>query len=251
MKAIIVNSGTGTRIGAEKSGHPKCMTALDEHTSIVSRQLAMLADAGIGEVVMTTGLFAERLEEYCLSLQLPLRLTFVYNPDFRTTNYIYSLYLAKEYLDDDVLFLHGDLVFEERVLSALLCPDADGTDRAFPEKKRIAPGSRVTVSSTMPVTEKDFKALLSTDGSIDKIGVQFVTDSICLQPLYKIDRADWRVWLREIASFCESGERTVYAENAFNWISAGCRLMPLDVKDLLCAEIDDPHDLEEVKRRLC
>ena len=33
--------------------------------------------------------------------------TFVNNPLYNSTNYIYSIYCAKEYLDDDVILMHG------------------------------------------------------------------------------------------------------------------------------------------------
>ena len=41
-----------------------------------------------------------------------------------------------------------------------------------------------------------------------------------------------------------------YAENALNEVSAQCNIHPLDVKDRLCAEIDDPEDLAGVSAKL-
>ena len=41
--------------------------------------------------------------------------TFVENPIYDKTNYIYSMYLAREYLKDDILLLHGDLVFDKKL----------------------------------------------------------------------------------------------------------------------------------------
>ena len=55
MKALILNSGTGSRMGILTSEHPKCMTEVSLTETIVSRQLRMLSEAGIREVVMTTG----------------------------------------------------------------------------------------------------------------------------------------------------------------------------------------------------
>ncbi|MBQ6733448.1 MAG: NTP transferase domain-containing protein [Lachnospiraceae bacterium] len=247
MKALIVNSGTGTRIGAEAAGHPKCMTPLTEEETIVSRQLRLLQEAGIDEVVMTTGLYAKKLEAYCRALSLSMKLTFVENPVFRSTNYIYSVYLAREYLEGELLFLHGDLVWEEQVLYDLLQGEHAA---ARPASAQPAPGSRVTVSSLQPVTEKDFKAILRADGSIEKIGVPYVTDSIALQPLYKMDPQDWRIWCEAIEAFCREGKTAVYAEDAFNAVSDSCRILPFDVEGMLCAEVDDPDDHAIVKNRI-
>ena len=80
MKALILNSGKGTRMGAFTSEHPKCMTQITNHDTILSRQLRMLSEVGITEVVITTGPFESVLTEYCRSLELPLHITFVHNP---------------------------------------------------------------------------------------------------------------------------------------------------------------------------
>ncbi len=125
MKALILNSGMGSRMGVLTSEHPKCMTEVSGQDTILSRQLRQIADAGIGEVVMTTGLFDSVLVNYCRSLELPLHYTFIKNPLYQETNYIYSIYCAREALrDDDILLMHGDLVFENHVMDAVL---ASGT----------------------------------------------------------------------------------------------------------------------------
>ena len=65
MKALILNSGMGSRMGVLTSEHPKCMTEISPRETILSRQLAQLCDAGVKQVVITTGLFGHVLEAYC------------------------------------------------------------------------------------------------------------------------------------------------------------------------------------------
>ena len=77
MKALILNSGLGHRMGVLTSEHPKCMTELSADETILSRQLNLLLKAGVTEVVMTTGYFDKVLVDYCHSLNLPLQYTFV------------------------------------------------------------------------------------------------------------------------------------------------------------------------------
>ena len=77
MKALILNSGMGSRMGVLTSEHPKCMTEISNHDTILSRQLKMIAQAGIEEVVMTTGYYDGVLVKYCQDLELPVHFTFV------------------------------------------------------------------------------------------------------------------------------------------------------------------------------
>ena len=236
MKSLILNSGLGTRMGVLTSEHPKCMTEVSATETILSRQLRQIAAAGITEVVMTTGYFDDVLVNYCNSLDLPLHFTFVNNPVYDKTNYIYSIYCAREYLDDDIILMHGDLVFENTVFDDVIANET----------------SCMTVSSTLPLPEKDFKAVIDGD-RIDKVGIEFFNSAMAAQPLYKIKRDDWKVWLDNIVAFCENDDekkRKVYAENAFNEVSDKCVIKPLDVENRLCSEIDNPEDLAVVSAKL-
>lgn len=236
MKSLILNSGLGHRMGALTSEHPKCMTELNCKETILSRQLELLAGFGVTEVVMTTGYYEKVLVDYCKSLDLPLHIEFVNNPLYSETNYIYSIYCAKDLLDDDIILMHGDLVFEASVLDDLLA----------------CGNSCMKVSSTIPLPDKDFKAVVH-DGKVDKVGIEFFDDAMEAQALYKLNRDDWAVWLSKIIEYCESGEegkRKCYAENAFNEISNECHIEALDVKNRLCSEIDTPEDLKMVSAKL-
>lgn len=231
MKALILNSGLGSRMGVLTKEHPKCMTDISDTDSILSRQLRLLSEAGITEVVMTTGYYDQVLIDYCHSLGLPLHFTFVKNPVYDQTNYIYSIFCAREVLlDEDILLLHGDLVFEASVLADAL---------AFPY-------SCMKVSSTLPLPEKDFKAVVK-DGMVKAVGVEFFESAMEAQALYKLNKSEWNTWLGHIIDFCESGKTKVYAEVALNEITDRCPIHILDVKDRLCTEIDNPEDLAKVK----
>lgn len=223
----------GQRMGVLTSEHPKCMTEISANDTILSRQLRLIAEAGITDVVMTTGYYDDVLVNYCRHLDLPLNIEFVKNSEYDKTNYIYSIYCAKHLLDDDIILMHGDLVFENAVFDALLSFE----------------GSCMAVSSTAALPEKDFKAVVA-DSMIKKVGIEFFADAVAAQPLYKMEKKDWRVWLDRIIAFCEDDNRKCYAENAFNEVSDDCALQPLDVEGALCAEIDTPDELTVISARL-
>lgn len=230
MKALILNSGLGHRMGDITKNHPKCMTEITEEDTILSRQLKLLSKAGIKDVVMTTGYFDQVLIDYCYSLNLPLNYTFVNNPLYAETNYIYSIYCAKDKLKDSIVLMHGDLVFDYSVLEDILKNEK----------------SCMKVSSTIPLPDKDFKAVVK-NGKVEKVGIEFFDSAMEAQALYKLNKDDWLVWLKEIERFCETDNRKVYAENALNQVSDKCNIYAFDVKDRLCTEIDTPEDLEKVK----
>ena len=69
MKALILNSGLGHRMGVITKEHPKCMTEISYKNTILSRQLRMLASFGIEEVVMTTGYMDNKIIEKPKSIE--------------------------------------------------------------------------------------------------------------------------------------------------------------------------------------
>lgn len=221
-------------MGVLTSEHPKCMTEISASETILSRQLKLLTEAGITEVVMTTGYFDAVLVNYCKSLELPLSFTFVNNPLYADTNYIYSIYCAKDALEDDsVVLMHGDLVFEYSVLEELL------------NKEK----SCMKVSSTIKLPEKDFKAVVK-DGQIKAVGIEFFDSVMEAQALYKLNKEDWKIWLNKICEYCENDKRKCYAEVALNEVIDKCNIEACDMRNRLCTEIDNQEDLAVVKSRL-
>ena len=235
MKALILNSGKGFRMGMLTTQHPKCMTEISPRQTILSRQLEQMYSYGIENVVITTGFLDKALMNYCQGLDLPLHFTFVRNPMYEDTNYIYSIFFAIDYLmDEDILLLHGDMVFENKVLEQML---------AFNK-------SCMAVSSTVPLPMKDFKVVLNKQRNIKAIGVEYFNEAMTAMPVYKLLRAEWGLWLEKIKEYCERGERGCYAEKAYNDISDRAAIYPLDVQNMLCAEIDTPEDLQRIKDKV-
>jgi len=233
MLAVILNSGMGTRMGGMTEESPKCFVRLADGRTILERQLRLLAEAGVRDVLITTGPFPGLIEDFTARHFPALNAAFVRNDRYAETNYIYSLYLARDRLDTDILLMHGDLVFSGDVLAQVMaCGE-----------------SCMVCDSTLPLPEKDFKAV--TDGArIAKVGVEFFHSAVAAQPLYKLLRKDWAVWREAITGFCEAGQVRVYAENAFNGVSDRCAIRPLDVCGGFCREVDDPADLEAVNNQL-
>lgn len=158
MRALILNSGLGHRMGVLTSEHPKCMTEISARETILSRQLRLLSEAGVNDIVMTTGYFDSVLVNYCKELDYPVNITFVNNPLYADTNYIYSIYCAKDNLDDDIILMHGDIVFEASVLDDIIANE----------------NSCMKISSTTALPEKDFKAVVK-NGKVEAVGVNSLT----------------------------------------------------------------------------
>lgn len=233
MKALILNSGLGKRMGRYTENSPKCMVPLTESETIVARQLRLLEKLGVQEVLMTTGPYAELLEEHIKDLGLSMEVQYVNNPKYMETNYIYSIYLAREHLHSEIILMHGDLVFEEAVLRHMIEAEQDC----------------MAVSSSVELPEKDFKAVVE-EGLIQAVGIEFMQNAVAAQPLYHFSKTAWEIWLAQICDFCERGEVSCYAENALNQVTSRMQLYPYDFAEMICQEVDKEEDLLAVRKLL-
>ena len=235
MKALIFNSGIGKRMGDLTKNSPKSMVKLLNGETVFERQIRVLKECGIKEFVITTGPFEEQLIEVSKKKEFSdLVFHFVHNDVYDKTNYIYSFYLARHLLNDDVLMLHGDLVFNKNLVIALL----------------NNPHSSVgLINKSIPLPKKDFKGRI-INNKLREVGINiFDEDCFTFQPLYKLSKNDLKKWIDNIVVFIEEKHiDQVYAENAFNEISDTLNIVPMSYEGYYINEIDNVEDYNKVSR---
>ena len=117
MRAVILAAGEGTRLRPHTLDKPKCLVPLAGRP-LLAWQVDALSRAGIRDITVVTGYRADRIA-------LPGIAT-VHNRRFHDTNMVASLMCARALFDgsDDIVIAYGDLVYESRVISALVASAA-------------------------------------------------------------------------------------------------------------------------------
>lgn len=236
MKALIFNSGIGKRMGELTKHSPKCMVKLKNSETIFERQLRLLNDVGIKDVIITTGPYEEQLKEVASKKAYQdMHFTFVHNDKYDQTNYIYSFYLTKEFLDDDFLILHGDLVFNKKLLLTILNDPHQST---------------CLINKKIPLPEKDFKGRI-VDNKLKEVSIHIFDDNCyTFQPLYKLTKNDLKIWMNKVEEFVLAGNVNVYAENALNEVSDKLDIFPISYEKYYINEIDNVDDYEKVSSEI-
>lgn len=230
MKAFIFNSGTGSRMGDLTKTNPKALVYLSNGETILGRQIRLLKKAGIKNITISTGPLESQIIEHTKKFG-EINFQFINNPLYKETNSIYSLYLAKDLIDDDVIMMHGDLVFDSLILDELI--NSKSKDVCL-------------INPLISQPKKDFKGRI-IDHKLREISVN-IFDSNCyaLQPLYKFSVDTVNHWFREIDSFVRDGNISVYAESALNNILDNANVTYLDYSSHYIEEIDNLEDLTKV-----
>ena len=232
MKAFIFNSGVGSRMEHLTKNNPKALVELSNGETILGRQIRLLKDCGIKEYIITTGPFEQQIKDFTSNIK-GIEITYVKNEIYDKTNSIYSLYLAKDLIDDDFIVLHGDLVFNKQIVKHIL--NSHKSDIAL-------------IGKTVPLPDKDFKGLVVNERlkhiSVDIYG----ENTYALQPMYKISKDSIHLWLNKVEKMINDNTLSVYAENALNDILDEVNFSILDYSNEYIDEIDNLEDLERVSK---
>lgn len=233
MKAIILNSGMGSRLKELTEKVPKSMVNISENETIFSKAIKTLLNYDINEFIITTGYLHDVLEDYARKTFPDVNFTFVHNPVYDSTNYIKSIDYITDDISEDLFLLHGDLIFDKEVVDKLCdCEE-----------------SCMVVDTQSEIPEKDFKAKIQ-DGYVKKVSVKyFGDDALACQPLYKLNNPDWTLWKKNIRIFCENNNTNVYAEESLNeLLDNEIEIKGVDIKGYYCSEIDTKEDLKKYKQ---
>lgn len=124
MHAVLLAAGMGRRLDEVTGGGPKCLLPMGQY-SLLERHLRLLAAAGIERLTVVVGFEAMQIEQ-ALGAVAPqaapsMTITTSHNPAFRHGS-AKSVLAARNVLegDDDVLLMDADVLYDQRLLSALL-----------------------------------------------------------------------------------------------------------------------------------
>ena len=110
MKAIILNAGIGKRLAPITNTTPKCLIKINENETILDYQIKSIMKCEISDFLILTGPFEDQIKTHIKTKFPSINVEYINNPLHKTTNYIYSIYLAKDSINSDIIYSHGDLL---------------------------------------------------------------------------------------------------------------------------------------------
>lgn len=110
MKAIILNAGKDT-FESFNDTKPKCLVEI-EGNSLLEVQINILYKCGVSDVAVVRGYKKEKIN-------IP-GIKYYDNDDYEDTNVLHSLFCARSEMNDEVLILYGDILFDENTIKILM-----------------------------------------------------------------------------------------------------------------------------------
>jgi choline kinase len=152
--ALLLAAGTGSRLFPLTQKSPKCLTLVNE-TSILERLIKSLNQHGFKRLVVVTGHLEDCIRNFLKTRAGNIKIEYVFSPLYKTTNNIYSLWMARKIINEPFVLIESDLVFDPSLLTEMLYPDRIAIARMKPWLN----GSTVTInpSNTVDAFHSDAK----------------------------------------------------------------------------------------------
>ena len=227
QQVVILAAGRGTRLGRP---HPKPLTPMRDGRSIHRHQLEHLATVlPDAQIYVVVGFKLEMI------MEAHPEQVFVYNEAFDETNTSKSLLRGLRATNDGgVLWMNGDVVFEQAVL-----------ERTLP---LVESGQSFVAVNTASVGEEEVKYTLDAEGWVrqlaktvqdglgEAVGLNYVSAADKAALIARLDEAD-------DADYFERGIELAIEKD-------GLRVAALDISGLMAVEVDTPEDLVVANERL-
>ncbi len=225
MHAVILAAGVGTRLGRP---FPKSLSVLPSGERILGRQIRLLREAGVKRITIVVGFKKGLIME-----EFP-DVYYSYNPVFYVTNTSKSLLHALRHLEDDIIWMNGDVVFDGAILQKLLHATQENSANfiCVDTKKCAEEEVKYRTDSTGRICELS-KEVALTQAEGEAVGINFVRK-------------------QDLTAFCaalESADDNDYFEKGIEiCLPQDMAWLPLDISSHRCIEVDFNEDWDAAQQ---
>lgn len=118
MQVVILAAGLGLRLDPLTQQIPKCLVEVNG-TPIIINALKNLTRYKLSRIVIVIGHLGDTVKNKLGKSFNGVPIEYVKNTVYDKTNNVYSLWLARKYLDQDTLLMEGDVYFEAKAVTPL------------------------------------------------------------------------------------------------------------------------------------
>jgi len=223
MKVVILAAGAGSRLGNQDL--PKPLTLLSHGQSILEMQLSHLSQyISLNDVFIVVGFHKEQIVNKFPNMH------FIENPEYASENTSKSLLKAIKNVDDDVLWINGDVVFNPFILEKILKADRSSM-----------------IVNVSDVDDEGVKYWTNDEGQILEVSKEVKQpygEALGINFFIKEE-------LPALKKNLEQCKKNDYFEKAIEMcIQQGIAVWSIPVKGSDCTEVDFPEDLKKANELL-
>lgn len=199
--AVLLAAGTGSRLRPLTNDMPKCLTTVNE-IPILDRLVHCLHQYDFQHLIVVVGYFEQSIRNHLDKIAGNLTVEYIVSSQYRTTNNIYSLWLARDKIHQPFVLLECDLIFNPPLLEGMLLPDRIAVSPILPWMN----GTTVTTDRCIPHHVTAFN--VGSHSNTNDIRYKTVN-------IYSFSLLSWRRIAKRLDSYISAGKVNVYYESVF------------------------------------
>ncbi len=240
VKALILLAGTGSRLWPLTKVIHKALLPIGEYP-LLWYSISNLKSFGINKICLVVGFQAKQIKNF-MDVYFPnLKVKYVYNKIFNSSNSIYSYYLASSFIKNSrYIRLEGDLIYNKGILKSLILKEGGIISAVEKKLKKSFEEYSVIVDEKSNLLLKYGKNISIKNSYGEAKGIEIISKEGSLLV---------RSTLREIV---KKGDLNKYAEVTYqNIINTGgiINYVKLNKSDFWC-EIDTYEDLDYANKNI-
>ncbi len=239
MKAVILAAGVASRLKPLTENTPKCLLKIGEK-NILERTIDNLIQNNIDDIIIVTGFLQEQIVNFISTNYPELKVEYLYNEKYDSTNNIYSLWMTKDLvLNNDMLLMDSDILFDHKIIELLLNSNYENC---------------LAIRSDHELSEEEIKVTVDENRTIKKIN-KVVDPKIAIGESIGIEKFN-SDYLQKLFAILDDkilnrGEVNQWYEAAFEEsIESGSKIYAVDVNGLKCMELDTVEDIESARKNI-
>ena len=247
MKAIILASGEGSRMGKLTQNIPKPLLNINGK-SILEREISLLRKHGVNEIFVVMGY---KKEKHVLK-----DIEYINDENFRERDQLSSLMSAKKEIHGDVIILFADIVFENIVLAKILESKSDisiAVDMDWEKSYATRTDNPKSLADKVLINQKKIIQVSAKDISVD-IKNEAIGEFL---GIIKLSANGSRIIIKKyeeleksyVGKFhdADSFEKAKLVDILQELIDSKIEIYPITITGKWC-EIDTPEDLERARK---
>ncbi|PCJ96488.1 MAG: nucleotidyl transferase [Flavobacteriaceae bacterium] len=199
--ALVLAAGTGSRLSPLTNDAPKCLTRVNE-IEILGRLIETLHHHKFKRLVIVIGPFEQQIKDYLKNISKNIVVEYIVSPVYKTTNNIYSLWLAREKMKESFVLIESDLIFKPSQLEEMLVPNRIAVSHILPWMN----GTTITIDKQLPrqVTAINLGGHSTNDTNFKTVNI------------YSFSLKSWRQIGDRLDSWISKGKVNDYYEAVFS-----------------------------------
>lgn len=237
MQALMLAAGKGSRLQEKTKNNTKCMLPVND-IKLIDRAIATLKEANIDKLILVVGYKRDNLMEYLGDEKNGVKIEYIVNELYDTTNSIYSFCLASDkMLEDDTILLESDLIFDSEVITSL-------ATNGHPDSVVCAPFERWMDGTVLSVDNNDIVEQFIAKSSMNWSSIADIYKTV---NIYKFSPKFMKdIYIPYLKAYVEIHGNNSYYEAVFSALPnvTNLELHAHILKNEKWYEIDDAQDYD-------